>query len=450
MEAKRLNIIYIVCHDLGRLLGCYNTPLKTPALDQFAAQGVKFNKAFCASPCCSPSRGCSMTGMYAHNNGQIGLSHYGWQLPENQKTIVDFFNEADYETVHVGFQHERHWQKNHYQIDKQTTWDDDKAENAVDAAIKYLKTNANKQKPFYLNVGTQEVHESFFTRNDRLEVYGGPVPDEDVYLPPFVPDTPSLRNYMAKQIAAIKFLDAQLARLFEAIRTYGYDKNSVVVFTTDHGISGMRAKGTLYQAGVETALLMKLPSGMPGGFVVNELINNIDITPTLLEAAGVPVPEQIQGRSFWPMLVGKEYRPHDEIFMEFNFHGVHKTTVLADDKNPYEDKFDPIRSVMTKKFHYIRNFDLTLERKWTHVDQIKLNESDQYNKIWPQLVEPRVLEELYDIEVDPFELKNLSNLNEYTSIKELLSVKLFQWMNDTDDFVLRDEIPQAPGQHGFF
>ncbi|MGE5557645.1 MAG: sulfatase-like hydrolase/transferase [Bacillota bacterium] len=77
MTHEPLNVIYIVCHDLGKHLGCYGVPVESPNLDTFAAEGVKFTSAFCASPCCSPSRGCAMTGKYAHNNGQIGLSHMG-------------------------------------------------------------------------------------------------------------------------------------------------------------------------------------------------------------------------------------------------------------------------------------------------------------------------------------------------------------------------------------
>ena len=87
---KSPNILYFVCHDLGRMLGCYGARVATPNLDRFAADGVKFTNAFCSSPACSPSRGCAMTGQYAHTNGLMGLVNGGWTIPKEKKTIGQY------------------------------------------------------------------------------------------------------------------------------------------------------------------------------------------------------------------------------------------------------------------------------------------------------------------------------------------------------------------------
>lgn len=109
---ERLNIIYFVCHDLGKQLGCYGAGVETPNLDRFAAEGVQFNRASTNAVACSPSRGCAMTGQYSHSNGLMGLVNRGWSLPVERQTIVDGLNAAGYETNNFGIQHERHRREN--------------------------------------------------------------------------------------------------------------------------------------------------------------------------------------------------------------------------------------------------------------------------------------------------------------------------------------------------
>ncbi|MCD8483831.1 MAG: sulfatase-like hydrolase/transferase [Verrucomicrobia bacterium] len=102
------NILYFVCHDLGRALGSYGAHIPTPHLDAFAAEGIRFSDAHCASPACSPSRACVMSGKYAHTTGALGLSHMGWPLHRDFPTTVDDFNAAGYTTMLSGINHERH------------------------------------------------------------------------------------------------------------------------------------------------------------------------------------------------------------------------------------------------------------------------------------------------------------------------------------------------------
>src|SRR5689334_17950338 len=117
MAQNRPNVLYFVAHDLGRFLGCYDRPIRSPNLDSFAQQGVKFTNAYCTSPCCGPSRVCAMTAKYPQTTGTIGLGNLGWLLPKEEPTLVDHYNEAGYETVHVGFCHERQYGEMRYQVD---------------------------------------------------------------------------------------------------------------------------------------------------------------------------------------------------------------------------------------------------------------------------------------------------------------------------------------------
>lgn len=430
---KALNIIYFICHDIGKELGCYGKPIDTPNLDRFANKGVKFTNYFCSSPACMPSRCCAYTGLYAHSNGVMGLPSSNYSLDDNIKTVVDYFNENGYETVHVGFQHERSTAAaNRYQIELYKEHQDIYVETAVDKAIEYLANRQNSKKPFYLNIGTIEVHASQWMdqiqkNNDRKAIYGT-MHYEKVYMPPYISDVPVLRKEMGNFQACIQYFDKQAKRLFDAIRDMGYEKDALVVCTTDHGISNEHAKGTLYDAGVEIMMLIQLPGLKKAGMVVDHLIQNIDIAPTFLDAAGIPIPENIQGKSFWPLLNDGEYTPHKEIFIERNYHGA--------------DQYDPMRAVRSDKFHYIRNFDKQAKKEWipSEVSYIKETYTNWINQLWPEHTQPRDEEELFDIINDPNEFHNLAYEEEYQNIRCELAAKLDNWMHQTNDPLLKGPI----------
>ncbi|MBD3240514.1 MAG: sulfatase-like hydrolase/transferase [Chitinivibrionales bacterium] len=444
--SERLNIVHFICHDLGQELGCYGKPIASPNLDRFAAEGVQFTNAFCNSPACSPARGCLMTGQYAHTSGGIGLAHMGWPLPQDAKTIVDYLNDAGYETAHVGLNHERHAGTNHYQIDEEKTWDDWQADNAVDGAIGYLRSRADTDKPFYLNIGTHEVHASAY-RHKADTVYGGPVPDEDVFVPLYSPELPGMRKEMGRFQAAIRFLDTQFGRLMAAIDDLNLDRNTIVLFTTDHGISNNRAKGTLYDRGVEVALMMRLPKGMRGGYRVDHLVQHIDVTPTLLEALGIPRPAELQGTSLWPLLAGGEYTPHEHIFIERNFHGQ-----KPPGQDSFADVYDPVRSIRTPEYHYIRWMKPGAWHRpylpWEAEQAANADTLDGDERYRPNH-RPRAPEELYHVAHDTLEFINVADRPEYRHIKADLAAKLKQWMEQTGDFAMTDSPPEHYEERGW-
>lgn len=441
----RPNIIYVVCHDLGRVLGCYGAQVATPHLDRFAAQGIRFDQAVCNAPACSPSRMCAMTGKWAHRCGAFGLAHMGWPLPAAERTIVDHLNDAGYQTAHFGLGHERHPQQNRYQIDGEDDWSDWAASRAVDRSIDWLRSRQQEddRRPFYFNIGTQEVHASKWRQDDVVERdYGGPVAAEDVWIPPHLPDVPGLRQRFRNFQAAIRHLDQQFGRLLRAIDELPDAANTMIIFTTDHGIDGHRDKGTLYERGVETALLIRPPAELRGGYAVSHLIQNIDFVPTFLDAAGVPVPGDCDGRSFWPLLSGEAYQPHDAVFTERNFHGEHPEWGV----DHFIDRFDPIRSIRTERFHYLRRFDAGCKPRawrWHEVEEAATASADI-----PPPTQPRPREELYDVLHDPQETRDLAARPEYRHVLRELRARVQQWMATTGDPVHGGTVPEpycAPG-----
>ncbi|MDF1513364.1 MAG: sulfatase, partial [Anaerolineae bacterium] len=161
--------------------------------------------------------------------------------------------------------------------------------------------------------------------------------------------------------------------------------------------------------------------------VVSQLLQNIDIAPTLLDAAGLPVPSSMQGRSFWPLLTGGSYEPHQDIVIERNWHG----------------DWDPMRAVRTKDFLYIRNFAESAKKAWLP-DEMPVSrqamESSRYH-VWPKPELPRGREELFDVLNDPDEKVDLAEDPAYQEIKQELAARLDKWMHETEDPLLDGAIP---------
>lgn len=427
------NIIYIVAHDLGRMLGCYGRGFESPNLDRFAGQGALFHRAYCASTACSPSRGCAWTGQYAHTNGLMGLVNRGWSLPAERRTIVDHLNEAGYHTALVGLEHVRQFPQDHRF--QQYLPDDARTGVAVDNAIEFLRGRTEQTEPFYLNMGTIEVHGSqwgthFANRdegaNPLVDRYGWTDPDT-VPVPPTYTEAPAVRQEMANFQECLRYLDFHLGRLFNAIDRLGLRDNTLIMFNADHGMEGLRGKMSLYELGTEIACMMRGP-GIEAGTRVEHLIQNIDYVPTFLEAAGADVPQDVQGRSFWPLLQGQSYEPHQMIFDERNWHATIN---------------DPMRSVRTERYHLIRNFDSSGKRAWTPetVPEVRETFTSYPSSLFPPAAEPRNEIELYDREQDPNDWHDRADDPALQGVKDELSQALDRWMQDTEDPLLAGEIP---------
>jgi len=260
------------------------------------------------------------------------------------------------------------------------------------------------------------------------------VPDSEVCLPDFIADKPLFRDVFAKHQAAVKFMDAQVGRLLKAVEQFGFADDTLVVFTTDHGVHGMRAKRTIYDAGIETALLMRLPAGMKNGWEFDGLIQNIDYVPTLLDACGIETPACVQGRSFWDLLCGKEYKPHGAIFSEWNCLSGPET-------------YAPIRAVRTERHHCLVHFDPDNSpyfwKKHEITDAMAGNDLNDWP--WPAFTKTAGEKvELYDVVNDPLEYDNLAMDEAHREVLDELVEKIHANIKATGDFVVDGECPPLP------
>lgn len=431
MTNRRPNIILLIAHDLGRHIGPYGHARGgTPALDRFAAEAVRFDAHFVTSPGCSQSRSSLVTGRYPHANGQFGLAHLGWTLHGDEQLLPALLRSAGYRTVLVGIWHLHDWTLSAFDdvADDASTRDsspEGEAEIASSRAADWLRRRRADDPPFYLHVGFWETHRPFCgtaaqqVEADALERSLGETP-------PYLPDNPPTRRELAELEQSVSRADAGVARILAAIDDAGLRDNTLVLFTADHGLPFPRAKGTLYDPGIGVALLCRWPGRIAAGGVIDELTSNVDMAPTLLEAAGVEVPPRMQGRSFLGRLAGgtEGAPPREAIFAEKTYH----------------EHYDPMRCVRTGRFKYIRNF---AERPRLVLP------SDIYNSPTRQsmtddeaLWSHRPPEELYDLETDPLERENLAGETRHAAAQQTLAEQLLDWMRTTGDPLLDGPIPR--------
>jgi arylsulfatase A-like enzyme len=424
--SDRLNLLIYVTHDTGRHLGCYgNATVATPNVDRMAAEGVRFANHFCTSPGCSPSRGSIFTGRYPHNNGLMGLANWkwGWRLNKGEKHLAGILKQAGYQTALFGAHHEidPDTYPNHLSELGYDSWNP-KAGSALalpEIIAGPLREWAGKDstRPFFACIGTGETHRPVFRPK-----YPFPHDNPDkVWVPPYLPDLPEVRRDLAAFHSLVKGADWSVGEILKLLDETGLSENTLFVFTTDHGIPYPRAKMSLYDPGIGTALIIRGPKGFRGGKVFSELMSNIDLLPTVLEAAGLPIAENVQGRSFLPLVQGRPYERRAEIFAEKTYHV----------------RYDPMRCIRTEKFKYIRNWKLDepLEMgDWYEIKREGKNLADYFAKSHPP-------DELFDLEKDPYELKNVAELPEYQPKREELRGRLMRFLEETEDPLLEGKPP---------
>lgn len=423
------------CHDLGRFLGCYGIPtVQTPNLDALANDGVRFDRAFCMAPQCSPSRASLFTGRVPHSNGVMGLTHghFAWNLHADERHLAAQLKAAGYTTSLLGVHHESLVSAPEV-VAERLGFDEvvphGLADTVADRSVERLERFAGSEQPFYLQVGFQEPHRMRGSddKDDVLGFLGDHMQaDEElgVTVPPYLVDTEGSKREVAEIQGAVRHMDAAVGRILTRLRELGLEESTIVVFTTDHGLALPRAKCSLYDPGLEVALMARYPAGgWTGGRTTQTLVSNVDVVPTLLEGAGLPVSERIQGRSLLPLLAGEEdnYVERTEIFGEMTYH----------------DYYDPRRCVRTERHKLIVNFSsapdfMDPSQSWRPRSTARAPHAGQgaYHK--PV--------ELYDLSTDPIELTNLADDPAYADVRRELLGRLYSWMAETKDPLLEGAV----------
>lgn len=412
--AAKKNVILMVVDDMGCDAGCYgNSVLKTPHLDQLAKEGTLFTHAYCTTASCSASRSVILTGRYNHANGQYGHEHgyHHFRSRENTKSLPMMLAGGGYRTARCGKLHVGPPEV--YPFDETIGAPPRNATLMADRCKSFIAEASDK--PFFLYFCPTDPHRGgkrtdlpyepdAFGNHTKGAGEGDEYKPGDVIVPPFLPDTPECRAELAQYYESVSRIDKGVGRLMEILKETGHDKDTLFVFLSDHGIAFPGGKTTVYDPGLRSPLIVRDPFVEKRGVVSDAMISWVDITPTVLDFAGVKAPKNadIQGRSFLPILTEEHPKGWDFIYASHTFHEV--------------TMYYPMRVVQGRRYKLIWNIahplpypfasDLWEAPTWQSV--LKQGPDAMYGKRTVDQYIHRPEFELYDMQVDPNESNNLA------------------------------------------
>jgi arylsulfatase A-like enzyme len=429
---ERPNILWLSCEDISPHLGCYGDPhAMTPHLDQLARQGVRFTHAYTAAGVCAPCRSTIITGMYQNS---IGTHHMrsDAKLPAWLKPFPIFLRSAGYYCTNNS--------KTDYQFTQPAPdeiWDE--------SSGRAHWRNGPPDKPFFAVFNFTGCHESGIASTSKYrEVTQGLTADQRqdpnrlTTLPPYIPDTPVAREDWKRNYELITAMDAWAGGLLEELKRAGKYDDTIIFFWSDHGVGLPRAKRWLYESGTHIPLIVHIPEKFrsigqaQAGSVNSELINSVDFAPTVLNLAGLAIPETMQGRAF----LGPDLSP------------VRSYVYGARDR--MDERYDIIRAVRDGRFRYIRNFEPlkpyyqfmnTAELGATMREIRKAEEQGALPALAQQFsLGSKPAEELYDLDHDPHEVHNLAGEPQHQERLQAMRRQCLRWQKEIRDIGL---VPEA-------
>lgn len=440
-SSERPNVLLITVDDMNYntpgVTGCF-VPDATPAIDRLASEGIRFVHSHVNIAVCQPSRSVLMTGRYPHRNGALGFDPISWDVPTLQEQLrkAGYYNGIIGKTSHLAPLPKMCWDFFVRTYTKENRWGRD-----PDIYYTYTKSFLGRAKdlgrPFFLMANTHDPHRPFAGSQQELEVFEETIPfrrkfsPEEIQIPGFLPDLPLVRKEVAEYFTSAYRADEMVGRTLQALEEEGLAENTLVMFLSDNGMAFPFAKTNCYLTSTRTPWIVRWPGKIePGRVDTENLISGIDFMPTILDALGLPQVEGMDGRSFLPLLLGKEQEPFTSVFTMFN-----KTSAK---------KYFEMRCVQSRRFGYIYN-------KWSDGQTRFQNESmsgltyramkeaaqrDAAIADRVKLFEYRVKEEFYDFENDPDALDNLIAEPEFQAEIQFFRQQLRTCMKETGDPIL--------------
>lgn len=428
----RPNIVWISVEDMSPRLGAYGDEIaRTPTIDRLAAEGVRFTRAFTTAGVCAPSRSAIITGMYQNGIGtqHMRTTHEAPGLPTPYHATPPPFVKAFTESLRAAGYFATNNAKTDYQIGTPfTVWDESGPE------AHWRDPERAEDQPFFAVFNFMTTHESrgWVDADDTLTT-----DPATVAVPPYYPDTLPVRRQIARQYDNIARVDAQVADVLRQLEEDGYADDTVVFFWSDHGDGLPRAKRWLYDSGIHVPLIVRWPGQLPAGSVREDLVSFIDLGPTVLSIAGVPVPIHMDGR---PFLGSQQGEPRRYVFAA---------------RDRMDETYDMVRAARDDRFKYIRNeypdqpYVLHLpfrNRGGTMQELFRLHAEGALSgppALW--MSDRRPPEELYDTAADPHEIRNLAADPAYGDVLRRMRAATEAWMREIGDLghVAEDQMVAA-------
>lgn len=473
--AAKRNIVLFVTDDQSPTMGCYGDPvIQTPNMDKLAADGTLFNYAFCTTASCSASRSVILSGMHNHANGHYGHQHdfHKFSAYQNIKSLPSFLEMAGYRTGRIG----------KYHVAPESVYYFQEVFNAnsrspIEMADKIRGFISEKtDEPFFLYFATSDPHRGggkateIPTKPDR---FGNKAPGatgypgineitydpKDVIIPHFLPDSEASRDELVQYYQSISRIDQGLGQLIKNLKEAGVYDDTLIMYISDHGMAFPGGKTTLYEGGMRSPLLVRNPYQQNKGVRNNALVSWVDLTPTLLDFAGVldkrtgkvktkvydPAKDNAKydrsrmttrldkeayafhGRSFLSILDQENPKKWDEVFASHTFHEI--------------TMYYPMKVVRGRKWKLIWNIahglpypfasDLWAASTWQ--DRYKYGPDAMYGQRTVDAYINRPAFELFDLENDPYESKNLADDPQYAGVLKEYQAKIKTYQRNTND-----------------
>lgn len=439
-SAQPLNVLLITADDMGLQLGCYGDPaIRTPNLDALARRGRLFENAYVAQASCSPSRSAMFTGLYPHANGQYGLLNAGVGFELHQevrtRTLPALLKKAGYRTgivgkLHVGVEAS-------FPFDARMKADTRDVKTTASQVGEFLRASGGT--PFFLMANYSDPHVMGRSPRPPAEAFptqykGVPETPLKIGEAPALPfqaldETEQTRRVTQYYNACMRF-DAGVGLLLAELEASGHADDTLILFVSDHGPPFFRGKTSCYEGGVKVPMLALWPGVLDKGDRSPALVSTVDLLPTILDATGQPLPEEIHGRSLRSTLDPAQHRTH--LATEFHYHG--------------SSPFFPRRTIRDARFKLIHNLRAGQAMPVTGIDgdaALAISRKSSHRetaagRAFEVAANPPEFEH-YDLQDDPWEFHNLAEDPNHAKTLAGMKEALMHWRQETHDPLLTDE-----------
>lgn len=426
------NVLLIVSEDNGPDLGCYGDRFaRTPNLDRLAAEGVRFDRAYITASVCSPSRASLLTGLYPHQNGQMGLATHKHRMYRHWPNLVSVLKECGYRTGAIGKIHVN--PEDAFPFD----WRAFPGSNFNKRPMQAFAQRAREfmgggDQPFFLMVNFPDAHFPLLRQQNGLPEQ--PRRADDVAPMPWLGvDSARLRTFVADYYNCLERLDTGVGLLLEALDELELTDETIIIYLSDHGPQFSRGKTSAYEPGVRVPLIMRLPEASTTGLVRGELVSSVDVFPTVLDLLGLDALPALPGRSLAPLLRGREDESPRQYMVMLGIGGAPVIYYLQygirDQR--YKLILNPIRDRSNTNAVAYLNHHNAFFGAGSEQAEIDAAESAVQAAYARYRDPPRV--ELYDLARDPHEWHNLADDPDHAAVKDRLLAALRAWQAEMRD-----------------
>ncbi|MDR3197158.1 MAG: sulfatase [Planctomycetaceae bacterium] len=447
-EKQSPNFVIIIGDDSTYLdYGFNGSPnVKTPNLDRLANEGVRFTRFYSPAAVCSPLRQALLTGLYPVRNGAYP-NHA--QVYAGVKSLPAYLKPLGYRTACIGKTHFA--PAENYPFDaffKMIEQNENKNSNELQKIENFIKESG--KQPFLLYAASHEPHSPHNKGNDNI------YDPKSIQLPSYLVDTPETRSELAKYYAEITYLDWQVGRIIQLLEKTGHADDTLIFFFSEQGNDLPHAKWTLYDAGIRVAAVARWAGKIKSGTENAAIVQYIDVVPTLIELAGgnpgllktgradALGNEGFDGKSFADILLGQKNKLREYAFAQHTGRGINHGPPAYASRAVTNGHWKLIYNIHYDKEFYNAATKNAVYKSWVQ----KGNNGDSFAKEQAERYVKRPEWELYNIDADPYELKNVAGNPENKEILSTLKTELAQWMKQQGDLGNETELEAYKHQTG--